>query len=146
MFGTFEETILITDYRFSENGVADRNLTSLFKTKGLGDKRELTFLERKFAKRPEIAETNKRAFQAGYAFGETTDRYVVAVRDTLRDAISRGGSTLRDYVDSNGRPGNYQLDHYVYGRGGQPCRVCGARIRQIRQGGRATTYCPKCQR
>jgi formamidopyrimidine-DNA glycosylase len=73
-------------------------------------------------------------------------RLVDAVRATLAEAIAKGGSTLRDYVDSRGEPGYFQLDAFVYGRGGMPCRVCGAEIRQIRQGGRATCYCPMCQR
>ncbi len=70
----------------------------------------------------------------------------VAVRETLTEAIAKGGSTLRDFVDSNGEPGYFQLDYYVYGRAGLPCRVCGNGIRSIRQGGRATYYCPSCQR
>ena len=73
-------------------------------------------------------------------------RLLEAVRETLREAIAKGGSTLRDYVDSRGEPGYFQLDYYVYGRGGQPCRICGTAIKSIRQGARATTYCPRCQR
>jgi formamidopyrimidine-DNA glycosylase len=69
-----------------------------------------------------------------------------AIRETLADAIAKGGSTLRDYVDGNGAPGYFQLHHFVYGREGLPCRVCGSAIRSVRLGGRATTYCPKCQR
>jgi len=76
----------------------------------------------------------------------TCDRLVGAVRDTLNDALGRGGSTLRDYVDSNGEAGESQFHHFVYGRAGAPCRVCGTPIRAVRQAGRATTYCPKCQR
>jgi formamidopyrimidine-DNA glycosylase len=70
---------------------------------------------------------------------------VETVRATLTDAIAKGGSTLRDYVDSRGEPGYFQLDYFVYGRGGQPCRRCGTRLREVRQGGRATTFCPSCQ-
>lgn len=73
-------------------------------------------------------------------------RLVTEVRATLSDAIAKGGSTLRDYVDSAGEPGYFQLDHFVYGRQGEPCRVCGTTIRGQRQGGRATFYCPRCQR
>jgi formamidopyrimidine-DNA glycosylase len=73
-------------------------------------------------------------------------RLVEAVRATLADAIAKGGSTLRDYVDSAGKPGYFQLDYFVYGRAGLPCRVCGSAIRSARQGGRATSYCPRCQR
>jgi formamidopyrimidine-DNA glycosylase len=74
------------------------------------------------------------------------ERLVDAVRETLTDAIAKGGSTLRDYVDSGGAPGYFQLDYRVYGREGMPCRVCGSAIKSVRQGGRATAYCPRCQR
>ena len=73
-------------------------------------------------------------------------RLLDAVRATLTEAIAKGGSTLRDYVDSRGEPGYFQLDYAVYGRKGLPCRNCSVAIREIRQGGRATSYCPRCQR
>lgn len=72
-------------------------------------------------------------------------RLADAVRDVLTEAIAKGGSTLRDYVDSSGAPGYFQLAYHVYGREGAPCRLCGAPIRRIRQGQRATFYCPRCQ-
>jgi len=72
-------------------------------------------------------------------------RLVDEVRSTLTDAIAKGGSTLRDYVDSSGKPGYFQLDYFVYGRAGLPCRVCGSAIKSVRQAGRATSYCPRCQ-
>ena len=71
---------------------------------------------------------------------------VDAVRSTLSAAIAKGGSTLRDYVDSRGEPGYFQLDYYAYGRAGLPCRHCATTLKPIRQGGRATTYCPRCQK
>jgi len=74
------------------------------------------------------------------------ERLVAAVRETLTEAIAKGGSTLRDYVDCAGEPGYFQLDYFVYGRTGQPCRICGTAIRLTRLGGRATTYCHACQR
>jgi formamidopyrimidine-DNA glycosylase len=74
------------------------------------------------------------------------ERLVAAIRETLSDAIGKGGSTLRDYVDSAGEPGYFQLDYFVYGRTGQPCRVCGTAIRATRLGGRSTSYCYICQR
>ncbi len=73
-------------------------------------------------------------------------RLVDEVRSTLTDAIAKGGSTLRDYVDSSGKRGYFQLDYFVYGRAGLPCRVCGNAIKSVRQAGRATSYCPRCQR
>jgi formamidopyrimidine-DNA glycosylase len=72
-------------------------------------------------------------------------RLVVAIRETLAAAIAKGGSTLHDYVDSDGAPGYFQLEYNVYGREGQPCRVCGEPIRATRQAGRATYYCSRCQ-
>jgi formamidopyrimidine-DNA glycosylase len=77
--------------------------------------------------------------------GPRFTRLLEAVRQTLQDAITRGGSTLRDYVDSRGEPGSFQLDCYVYDREGLPCRACGTAIKSVRQGGRATWYCPRCQ-
>ncbi|MCC7327566.1 MAG: bifunctional DNA-formamidopyrimidine glycosylase/DNA-(apurinic or apyrimidinic site) lyase [Burkholderiales bacterium] len=73
-------------------------------------------------------------------------RLVDAVRAVLIEAIAKGGSTLRDYVDARGEPGYFQLDYFVYGREGQHCRVCATTIRQRRLGGRASFYCPTCQR
>ncbi|WP_042299427.1 bifunctional DNA-formamidopyrimidine glycosylase/DNA-(apurinic or apyrimidinic site) lyase [Paraburkholderia kururiensis] len=69
-----------------------------------------------------------------------------AIRATLAAAIEKGGSTLRDFVGSDGESGYFQLDYFVYDRAGQPCRVCGTPIRQIVQGQRSTYYCPGCQR
>jgi formamidopyrimidine-DNA glycosylase len=68
------------------------------------------------------------------------------VRETLEAAIQAGGSTLRDFVGGDGRAGYFQNEHLVYGRGGEPCRTCGATIRETRQGQRSTFYCPSCQR
>ena len=73
-------------------------------------------------------------------------RLVVAVRDVLSAAIAKGGSTLRDYVGSNGESGYFQLEYFVYGRGGAACRVCSSVIRQSRIGQRSTFRCPRCQR
>ncbi|HEY3584860.1 MAG TPA: zinc finger domain-containing protein, partial [Casimicrobiaceae bacterium] len=56
------------------------------------------------------------------------------------------GSTLRDYVGSDGSAGYFQLDYFVYGRENERCRVCGSPIRHARMGGRASFYCPHCQR
>jgi len=69
-----------------------------------------------------------------------------AVRLILAAAIEKGGSTLRDFVGSDGESGYFQLDYFVYDRAGLPCRVCGTPIRQIVQGQRSTYFCPRCQR
>jgi formamidopyrimidine-DNA glycosylase len=69
-----------------------------------------------------------------------------AVKSTLEQALAAGGSSLRDFVHSDGTSGYFQQEYYVYGRGGLPCRICGAAIRQLRQGQRSTFYCPNCQK
>jgi formamidopyrimidine-DNA glycosylase len=69
------------------------------------------------------------------------------IRATLADALTSGGSTLRDYVGATGQPGSYfEIHAAVYERANQPCRVCQTPIRRIIQGQRATYYCPHCQR
>ncbi len=73
-------------------------------------------------------------------------RLVQNIREVLQEAIKQGGSTLRDFVHSDGSSGYFQQNYYVYARTGKACRVCGTTIRQIRQGQRSTFYCPQCQR
>ena len=73
-------------------------------------------------------------------------RLVAAIRKVLTAAIAAGGSSLRDYVATDGELGYFQLQTRVYDRAGLPCRVCGTTIRRIVQGARATYYCPICQR
>jgi formamidopyrimidine-DNA glycosylase len=74
------------------------------------------------------------------------DALAAKIRQTLELAIDAGGSSLRDYVRSDGMAGNYQSQFLVYDRAGEPCRRCGAVIREIRQGQRSTFYCPRCQK
>jgi len=69
-----------------------------------------------------------------------------AVVDTLQDSLRAGGSSLRDYVQSNGELGCFQLQTMVYGRAGAPCHRCSTPIREIRQAQRSTFYCPNCQK
>jgi formamidopyrimidine-DNA glycosylase len=83
---------------------------------------------------------------AGKLSKPRASRLVEALRETLRDAIRAGGSTLRDFVGSDGNPGYFQQHYWVYGKKGEPCRACGTIIRQIRQGQRSSFYCPACQR
>jgi formamidopyrimidine-DNA glycosylase len=73
-------------------------------------------------------------------------RLAGAIREILLEAIQKGGSTLRDFVGSNGASGYFQLDYFVYDRAGLPCRVCGTTVRGIRQGQRSSFYCPTCQK
>ncbi len=69
-----------------------------------------------------------------------------AIRSILREAIASGGSTLRDYVRSDGGLGYFQHRFQVYGRENKPCYVCGDAIKRKVQQGRSTYYCPACQR
>jgi formamidopyrimidine-DNA glycosylase len=69
-----------------------------------------------------------------------------AIHSTLSRALAAGGSTLRDYVGSDGSPGHFQREYAVYGRNGSPCPACGAPIRVARHSGRSTFFCAKCQR
>ncbi|HSY27290.1 MAG TPA: zinc finger domain-containing protein, partial [Burkholderiaceae bacterium] len=69
-----------------------------------------------------------------------------AIRMILAMAIEQGGSTLRDFIAVNGQSGYFQQNYFVYDRAGQPCRVCGAPVRQIKQGQRSTFYCINCQK
>jgi len=74
------------------------------------------------------------------------ERLASAVRGTLARALELGGSTLRDFRDTHGMAGAFQLHAHVYGRAGQPCHHCGTPIRRIVQGQRATFFCPVCQK
>jgi formamidopyrimidine-DNA glycosylase len=73
-------------------------------------------------------------------------RLHAAIRDVLARAVAKGGSTLRDFSNAQGESGYFQLEATVYDRAGEPCRVCGTPIRMIRQGQRATYFCPHCQK
>lgn len=69
-----------------------------------------------------------------------------AIRQVLSEAIAAGGSSISDYVASDGQRGWFQVRHRVYGRAGQPCRRCRAPIRRLLVAGRGTHVCPRCQR
>lgn len=69
-----------------------------------------------------------------------------ALQQVLAHAIKLGGSSVSDYVDADGVRGFFQLEHKVYGRAGEECKDCGAKLKKIVAGGRTTIYCPKCQK
>lgn len=69
-----------------------------------------------------------------------------AIKQVLTAAIASGGSTLRDYVRSDGDLGYFQHQFNVYGKEGLPCAKCENEVQKIRQGGRSTCYCPICQK
>jgi formamidopyrimidine-DNA glycosylase len=68
-----------------------------------------------------------------------------AVRQVLTEAIRSRGSSISDYVDSDGRRGEFQFHHRVYQRDGKPCFRCKTKIRRIIVAGRSSHFCPRCQ-
>lgn len=73
-------------------------------------------------------------------------RLIVGLRTTLTHAISCGGSTISDFANANGTSGYFQINFSVYGRQGTPCPLCQTFIEKKKLGGRATYFCPVCQR
>lgn len=67
-------------------------------------------------------------------------------KQVLEQAIVAGGSSIRDYTDSDGVNGNYQAEAYVYGRKGQPCRQCKTSLERVKINGRSSHFCPCCQK
>jgi len=86
--------------------------------------------------------------EAGDLNGGQCRALVLMVKTVLEEAISAGGSTLRDYVNPSGELGYFQHAFQVYGREGEPCPTsqCRDAIARTVQGGRSTFYCPRCQR
>lgn len=68
-----------------------------------------------------------------------------AVQTVLAEAIRLRGSSISDYVDSDGQPGEFQLRHRVYQREGKKCARCGAAIHRMIVAGRSSYFCPRCQ-
>ena len=73
-------------------------------------------------------------------------RLVAAVKEVLAESIAQGGTTLRDFLKSDGQPGYFKQRLFVYGRKGEPCRECGTAISHGVMGQRATFWCAKCQK
>ncbi len=74
------------------------------------------------------------------------ERLADEVKRILAHAIERGGTTLRDFLSPDGAPGYFEQELFVYGRAGEPCRVCGTPIRTSVLGQRSTFHCAACQR
>jgi formamidopyrimidine-DNA glycosylase len=97
---------------------------------------------------------NEIPFAAGIApqkpIGKITKsawhKIVTQTRKVLKRAIAAGGSTISDFINASGKPGYFQLQLKVYGRVGQPCQTCGKEIQKTAMAGRATFWCPKCQK
>jgi len=73
------------------------------------------------------------------------DKLAAAIKQVLKKAINSGGTSLRDFIRSDGRPGYFQQQLNVYNRRGEACVRCGTAISMVRQGQRASYYCTHCQ-
>lgn len=83
--------------------------------------------------------------RAGRVTRAEINRIVEATSPILHDAIGNRGTTFRSYRDSRGQPGRFASKLKVYGREDEPCPVCGAKIKSIVVGQRASFFCPRCQ-
>jgi len=73
-------------------------------------------------------------------------RLAVTIREVITEAIAQGGTTIRDYATPSGDFGYFAVKLQVYGKQGQPCPRCGGVLKDTRISGRATVWCPQCQR
>ena len=83
---------------------------------------------------------------AGKVSRERYGALATAVKEILAYAITRGGTTLRDFISPDGAPGYFEQELSAYGRGGEPCRRCGRPLKQAMIGQRASVWCGHCQR
>jgi len=84
--------------------------------------------------------------EAGKISRQRYERLITAIKDVIANAINVGGTTLRDFVGSDGKPGYFKQSLQVYGRAGQPCQKCQTPLTEIRIAQRSTVYCRNCQR
>jgi len=84
--------------------------------------------------------------KAGNVSLERYERLANAIKKILKQSIKQGGTTLRDFVNGDGKPGYFQQQLNVYGRAGQPCKLCQSTIKEIKLGQRSSFYCSVCQR
>lgn len=83
--------------------------------------------------------------EAGRISRARYQRLAEEIRRVLAYAIQRGGTTLRDFVGGDGQPGYFQQELFVYGRAGEPCKVCGRTLSECRLGQRSSVFCRACQ-
>ncbi|PKM11259.1 MAG: DNA-formamidopyrimidine glycosylase [Gammaproteobacteria bacterium HGW-Gammaproteobacteria-3] len=84
--------------------------------------------------------------QAGKISLKRFEKLAAAIRDVLNNAITQGGTTLRDFVNESGKPGYFKQQLKVYGRGGLPCVTCLKPLSETRVANRSTVFCSHCQR
>lgn len=83
---------------------------------------------------------------AGRVSAQRLEQLVVCIKQVLARAIEQGGTTLRDFVGGDGKPGYFKQELHIYGRAGELCHSCGSILKEVRLGQRSTVYCPSCQR
>lgn len=86
----------------------------------------------------------KRA--AGKTSKKRYEQLCIEIKRILEQAISQGGTTLKDFVGGTGKPGYFKQELLVYGRKGLPCVQCQTPLKEIRQGNRSSVYCTHCQK
>lgn len=74
------------------------------------------------------------------------NRLAAEIKATLQEALAAGGSSLRDFFGTDGKPGYFQQEYFVYGRTHQPCKVCKQPIQSVRLAQRSTFFCEYCQK
>lgn len=83
---------------------------------------------------------------AGKISKQTYQKLAEQIKQVLANAIAQGGTTLKDFVGGDGKPGYFAQQLHVYGRTGEPCLTCKTPIKQLTQGQRSTFYCSNCQK
>nr|WP_086937818.1 bifunctional DNA-formamidopyrimidine glycosylase/DNA-(apurinic or apyrimidinic site) lyase [Thaumasiovibrio occultus] len=83
---------------------------------------------------------------AGTLTSDEATRLVDIIKQVLRRAIAQGGTTLKDFQQTDGKPGYFAQELLVYGKKGEPCPSCNTELKEVKLGQRATTYCPQCQK
>jgi len=74
------------------------------------------------------------------------EKLITIIKSVLNASIEQGGTTLRDFLNGDGKPGYFQQKLHVYNRTGEPCNQCGCEIKQTTLGQRSTFYCSTCQK
>ncbi len=92
-----------------------------------------------------LAKINPKAV-VGRLSKKRLERLLHTIKHVLAAAIEQGGTSLKDFVGSDGKPGYFKQELNVYGRSGEACTVCGQSVKQITQGQRSTFYCGECQK
>lgn len=82
---------------------------------------------------------------AGDINEEKFDKLTNIIKQVLTAAIKQGGTTLKDFVQPDGRPGYFAQSLFVYGRAGQQCLKCKTKLEEIKQSNRSSVFCPNCQ-